>query len=315
MKRGKETPPPLAARILGRITRGEDRLSILSDFSEIYEELVSERGTLKANKWYWTQVVRSIPLFVLNTFYWRLIMLKNYLTMTVRIFRRNKVYSFINLAGLSLGMTVCILILLWVRFELSFDRFHENAEELYRVINVEQKPGCESVYSASNPIALGPVLEADYPDILLSCRGVVQSIRLSFGEKNYVEDVLFADPSFLEMFSFMLIKGNPETVLDNPNSVLLTQRAASRYFGNENSTGQVLQAENGRDMTVAGVIQDLPSNTQFKFDGIVSIQALKDLGVNMDDWGMFACQTYVLLSEGSSPSGCEPEAGKCDQGP
>jgi putative ABC transport system permease protein len=197
-------------------------------------------------------------------------------------------------------MTVCILILLWVRFELSFDRFHENAEELCRVINVEQKPGGEAVYSASNPIALGLVLEADYPDVLRSCRGVVQSIRLSFGEKNYVEDVLFADPSFLEMFSFVLIEGNPETALDNPNAVLLTQRAASRYFGNENSTGRVLQAETGRDMTVAGIIQDLPSNTQFKFDGIVSIQTLKDLGVNMDDWGMFAYQTYVMLSEGSS---------------
>jgi putative ABC transport system permease protein len=132
-------------------------------------------------------------------------MFKNYLTMTVRIFRKHKVYSFINIAGLSLGMAVCILILLWVRFELSFDRFHENAEELYRVINVEQMPDGEAVYSASNPIALGPVLEANYPDILRSCRGTVQIMRLSLGEKNYVEDVLFADPSFLEMFSFVLI--------------------------------------------------------------------------------------------------------------
>ena len=301
MKKKRPEPPSLAAWILGRITRREDRLSILIDFSEIFEELARELGYLAACRWYWTQVVRSIPLFMLNTFYWRLIMLKNYLTMTVRIFRRHKVYSFINLAGLSLGMTVCILILLWVRFELSFDRFHENAEELFRVINVEQKPGGEAVYSASNPIALGPVLETNYPDILRSCRGTVQSIRLNSGEKNYVEDMLFADPSFLEMFSFVLIEGNPETALDNPNAVLLTQTAANRYFGNENPSGRVLQMETGIDITVAGIIQDLPSNTQFKFDGIVSIQALKDLGVNMDDWGMFAYQTYVILSEGSSP--------------
>lgn len=296
----KKTPPAFAAWILALTIRSEDRFSILSDFSEIYKELAREQGYLIAWRWYWAQVVRSIPTFILNTLYWRFIVFKNYLTMTVRIFRRHKMYSFINIAGLSLGMTVCILILLWVRFELSFDRFHENAEELYRVINVEQTPGGEAVYSASNPIALGPVLEADYPDILRSCRGIVRSMRLSLGEKNYVEDVLFADPSFLKMFSFVLIEGNSETVLDNPNAVLLTQTAASRYFGKENPIGRVLQADTGRDMTVTGIIQDLPSNTQFNFDGIVSIQTLKDFGVNMDDWGMFAYQTYVMLSKGSS---------------
>ena len=163
MIKTRKKPPAFAARIVARTIRSEVRLSILSDFSEIYEELAGERGYLSAYRWYWAQVLRSIPMFILNTLLWRLIMFKSYLTMTFRIIRRHKVYSSINIAGLSLGIAVCILILLWVRFELSFDRFHENADRIFRVLRVWP---AKNAYGPEGPGPLGPTLMANYPEII-----------------------------------------------------------------------------------------------------------------------------------------------------
>ena len=127
-------PPALAAWILAKITRGEERLSILTDFSEIYKELTIEKGSLKAKKWYRIQVLRSIPMFIINHLFWRVVMFKNYVKIAFRNIKRHKGFSLINSAGLAIGISCCILILQYIRHECSFDKFHENSKYIYRVL-------------------------------------------------------------------------------------------------------------------------------------------------------------------------------------
>jgi putative ABC transport system permease protein len=154
----KDTPPAAAAWILARIIRAEDRLSILSDFAEFFEERARQTGPSAACRWYWAQTVRSIPMFIQNGIYWRLIMLRNYLTVAFRILKKHKVYSFINIGGLAVGMACTIIILLWVQDELSLDRFHENRENLYKItVTVNQNTW------NSSPWALIAALKKDYP--------------------------------------------------------------------------------------------------------------------------------------------------------
>ena len=153
-------PPAFAAWILARTVRREDRLSILSDFSEIFEELAKGQGYLVACRWYWAQVIRSIPLFILNYLYWGGIMFMNYLKIALRILKRHKGYSFINIFGLAVGMACTIIILLWVQDELSFDRFHENGDNLYKITVTSDQTTWNS-----SPWALISVLKKDFPEI------------------------------------------------------------------------------------------------------------------------------------------------------
>ena len=296
MFKTRKNPPAFAAWILARTIRSEDRLSILSDFSEIYKELAGEQGYLTACCWYWAQVVRSIPMFILNSLYWRFMMFKSYLKMTVRIFRRHKVYSFINIAGLSLGMTVCVLILLWVRSELSFDRFHKNADRIFRVVRVWPT---ENAYGPEGPGPLGPALKADYPEIINMARLFPPPERpLRYEDKVFHVKALGVDPSFLDIFSFPIVRGNNKTSFEDPNFILLTEETAKKYFGDEDPIGKVVRYEwwsRWLEFHVTGIIGDVPSNSHLQFDALIPFDFVTASGMTIDTWGAIAYHAYVQL--------------------
>jgi len=296
MTKTRKTPPTLAVWILARITCEEDRLSILSDFSEIYKELAREQGYLIACRWYWAQVVRSIPMFILNIFYWRFIMFKNYLTMTVRIFRKHKVYSFINIAGLSLGMAVCILILLWVQDELSYDRFNANADQIYRVCFSDLWSGNRVKFS-STPTGIGPALQQDFPEVIDSARLYrMPDVLVRYEEKRIVEEYVFlADPSLFAIFSFPFIQGDPRLALTDPHSVVLSEQAAVKYFGSSDPVGKTLTIGSSTDFIVTGVFKNIPKNSHLRFEILLPFQFLKELGVDLQQWTSWAYYTYILL--------------------
>ena len=296
MKKRKDSPPPLAAWLLSRMTREDEQESIINDFADIYGQLKKEKGLHSAQRWYWSQVIRSIPMFILNIFYWRFIMFKNYLTMTIRIFRKHKIYSIINIAGLSLGMAICILILLWVQDELSYDRFNANADQIYRVCFSDLWSG-ERVKFSSTPTGIGPALQQDFPEVINSARLYrMPDVLVGHEEKRVVEEYVFlADPSLFELFSFPFVKGDPRSALSDPHSVVLSEQAAVKFFGSSDPVGKILTLGSSNDFIVTGVFKDIPQNSHLRFEILLPFQFLKELGIDLQQWTHWAYYTYILL--------------------
>ena len=164
-------------------------------------------------------------------------MFKNYLKIVFRNIQRHKGYSFINIAGLALGLTAVILILLLVQFEISFDKYHKNADRIYRILQGQQ--GSDRLSNLTQP-PLAPTLKAEFPEVESATRFYrTGKIHISYKDKNFFENgFCFTDPETFDIFSFELLEGDPQTVLDDPNSVVISELTAKKYFGNENPIGK-----------------------------------------------------------------------------
>ena len=229
-------------------------------------------------------------------------MLKNYLKIALRNIKKHRGYSLINIGGLAFGMACGILILLWVQDEMSFDKFHNNSDDLY-IIGTQDRSANDTRQSAGTPPALGPVLKAEYPEILNATRFVngYANMVISYGDKRFNEYVRAADPSVLEMFTFPLVQGDPNTALLNPHSMIITERMGEKYFGNEDPIGKVLTIDNKYDFTVMGILQNMPHNSTLTFDFLVPIPFFKEYwGLDLNKWSNFAYTTYVQLQKGVS---------------
>jgi putative ABC transport system permease protein len=226
-------------------------------------------------------------------------MLISYLKIAIRNMIRERGYAFINIAGLAVGMACFILIVLWVRDELSYDKFHLNADSLYLVTDYEKYADGDELYFSVNPPELAPTLISEYPEIVHAARYrpmggmIVRSDGNSFSEEGFT----FADPSFFSMFSFPFVKGELGQALSSPNSVVITERAAVKYFGDENPIGKTLRVDDRVDLTVTGIIQNVPSNSHLQFDLVLPFGTVKEFGLEIEGWNQFAHKTYVLLAE------------------
>ncbi len=228
-------------------------------------------------------------------------MLKNYFYVAWRNLKKYRGYAFINILGLAIGMACCILILLWVRDELTFDRFHVNAKNLYRVEQDQFYSGA-AYHVNVTPFPMGPALKAEIPEVADASRVVgTGGVLFRFGEKMFFEDrVLFVDPSFLAMFTFSLLQGDAATALEDPNSVVLSSRMAKKYFGDENPISKVLQVNNQYSLTVTGVLADAPKNSTLRFDILIPYEVLRARGgTNEDAWGNNSIYTFVQLHDQS----------------
>jgi putative ABC transport system permease protein len=227
-------------------------------------------------------------------------MFKNYLKVAFRNIRRHKGYSFINIAGLAIGMACCILILLWVQDELSYDRFHENADDIYRVIQ-DIKFADHSTTWAITQGPLGPSLEEDLPEIINATRITARRFRLTYNDESFEEVIGMADGSIFEMFTFPLIKGNPATALSEPYSIVITEEMAEKYFGNEDPLGKTIKADNQWDFQVTGILKKVPSNSHLQFDFLIPFIFGRELNYTVDNWRNSQFRTYVQLQKGIPP--------------
>jgi putative ABC transport system permease protein len=228
-------------------------------------------------------------------------MLKNYIKVAFRNIRRYKTYSLINLVGLAVGLAACVMILLWVQDELSYDRFHEKADDIYLALEHEAMSDGRLLTYPLFPPAFGPALENDYPEVLETVR--LRSFRgriVRVGEKSLYEDgLVFADPGLLTVFSFPLAAGNPETALRDPGSMVITRETAAKYFGDSDPIGKIVEIDGAHEFQVTGILENLPSRSHLRFDFVVPISNLEKYGWNMDGWGSFGIRTYALLREGT----------------
>lgn len=237
-------------------------------------------------------------------------MLRNYLTVAIRSILKDKFYSLINVFGLTLGIASCIFIAIYINDELSFDRFNTKADRIYRVTEFIETEG-SGERSSSAPFPTGPTLLEDYSNLIESQVRFFdfQSPTLLVenrddSDKEFNEPhVLFVDSTFFQIFDYDVIKGDKSTALQQPNSVLLTESAAKRYFGEEDPMGKFLRIEGRQELMVTGVMPDAPRNAHFQFEFLVSFSTLRNFfnGQYPQTWYWNPCWTYVLLKEGVKP--------------
>jgi putative ABC transport system permease protein len=227
-------------------------------------------------------------------------MFKNYLKIALRNIKKHKGFSFISVTGLAIGMAICILMLLWVRDELSYDRFHENADQIYRVISEIHTVDHISL-NARTPNPLGLTLKEKYPEIINFARFQgFDGWMVRYEDKAFINDNLgTADPSLFEMFSFPFIKGDPKTALKDRYSIVITENMAKKYFGDEDPMGKVLKIL--EDFTVTGVIKNIPENSHLHFDCIFPIENMDSFWhENFEDWKRIRFYSYIQLADYNS---------------
>jgi len=229
-------------------------------------------------------------------------MLKNYLKVAFRNIMRSKGYSFINITGLAVGMAVCILIFLWVQDETSFDGFHVKESRIHRVLLSEDMGGRIGHWIVNAP-ALAPNVIDTTPEVRAAARlKILKNRVISKGtERLYEDGFAFVDPAFFDMFSFPLVRGNAARALEDPSSILISQRMAAKYFDRENPIGKTLRVDNRLDFHITGVLRDIPANSHLTFDFAVPFQAIKEFGFEIEGWNSWAYPTYLLLGEGVDP--------------
>jgi putative ABC transport system permease protein len=228
-------------------------------------------------------------------------MLKNYFKIAFRNLLRNKAFSFINIAGLAVGMASAILILLWIQNEVSHDRFHSNIDRIYTLNNRDKFNGELWAWNTT-PKILAPTLKQNYPEVEEAVRTNQCGFLFSVGDKHITESGYFTDPSFLKVFSFPLVEGNKTTALSQQNNIVITQKLAKKFFGKQDAMGKIIRIDSSDNFTVTGVMKDLPNNTSFDFDYLLPWSYLKK--INGDDayWGNNSVQSFVLLKSGVSQS-------------
>ncbi len=229
---------------------------------------------------------------------WRTTVFKNFLTVAWRRMTRQKNYAFINGLGLAIGMAGAMFILFWVRDERSFDQFHENADRIYRVYQAFQY-GDYHLEQTQTPAVLATRLQAECPDVELvtRVRGYREERLVLADERKFNErGVGIADESFFRVFSFPLIAGDPESVLEEPYAVAISARSAKKYFGDSDPMGRSLTIS-GQDYKVTGVFKDMPSQSHFHFDVLCSFISFEQY--REPAWGINVFKTYVRLRSGA----------------
>jgi ABC-type antimicrobial peptide transport system permease subunit len=240
-------------------------------------------------------------------------MLKNYLKIALRNFRKQKLYSLINVGGLAIGMACTFLILSWVQNELSYDKFHKNKNEIYRVIF-----DLKDEQSAGTCGALAPTLKEEIPEIKNYTRAWIGGEwQIHYKEKKLLEKSLYVDPSFLKIFSFPLIEGNPNSFLYESHNVVITKGMAKKLFGDEAPVGKVIYINNRFDkkesFNIAGIVEDVPKNSHIQFDFLFSYNLLKEWyrPTFGEAWSNYSFASYVLVQKGTDIQGLNKKITDC----
>lgn len=224
-------------------------------------------------------------------------MIKNYLKTALRNLSRGRSFSFINISGLAIGMAGAVLILLWLQNEISYDKFHRNRERLFEVYGLTDATQGNSVAINRSEQPLAPALLQSYPEVEACSRlSAVTSFLLTAHNKSLSGTKGdFVDPSFLQLFSFPLVKGDATGQLGNVYSIVITEKLAKKLFGDEDAIGKSIKIDTSDNFTVTGVLKDLPANTRFDFEYLLPWEYFKKIGWNNDSWLSNNTSTFVLL--------------------
>ena len=287
-------PPKFSEWLLEHFFPDRKTYTLAGDISETYQEQIREQGLFRARWWYRTQLLKALPALIRDTIYWRSCMFKNYLKTALRNIQKHKIYSIVNISGLAVSMTFSFLIFMWVKNELSYDRFHEKADCIYRVISEHYSEGKSDIFPSS-PAPLAQALIEEIPEVKQALRlEDYGDIRLAYGSKQFWGNRCFmTDPAFFDVFSFPMIKGDPLTALNSNDSIVITEKIAYKCFGDTEPLGQTLivGSQNPKGFKVTGVLQNIPKNSHLQFDFLLSFSLIK---YNLN-WSCWNYMTYTLV--------------------
>jgi putative ABC transport system permease protein len=293
-------PPVLAEKLLNRLLPDGDWHTPLGDFEEEFREMCLKQGYRRAGRWYWRQVVSLMPSKILNSLYWRFVMLGNYFKTAVRNMMKSKGYTAINVFGLAAGIACCLLITLFVLDEISYDRFYPDADRIYRIAHYGVVNDRVDHTARSSP-PLAKTLAEEFPEV----EAIVKVRNYGFPVFRYrdavfsEERVFSVDPSFFDVFQVAFIQGDPATALARPDAIVLTRSMVRKYFGSEDPVGKIINSDNRRDYLVTAVVEDVPANSHFHFDFLQSLERYDDSRNTI--WVFNDFHTYVKLREGTDP--------------
>lgn len=289
---------------------------ILGDLDEIYQDRVEVNGATHAKMLYLKDAMMSFRNYDLrrkrkvtqnNT----LPMVSNYVKTTFRTLSKNRIYSTLNIMGLALGLAACLFIVQYVDYEYSYDKFHSNHENLYRVKYMVYRGGDLDIDCAAAVPRVGPFMKEKMPEVEEFVRAFPMESVFENNNIQYREQrVQIADPSFLTMFDYPLIYGNPEEALKEPNQVVITESTAKKYFGRTDVLGETLELISWPrgNQKVVGVTADVPNNSHLKYNVLISYETLNNQTRNDDgqassetSWGWYDFNTYVALRPGTDP--------------
>ena len=292
-------------KTLSFLTDEDTLASIMDDLSYRYDSLKKEKGSIKAVFRHWVLFVLLMVPFLSQSIFRGFTMLKNYLKTSLRHLRRQKTISIINITGLTIGITCTILITLFIKDELSYDRFHENLDSIYRsYIRFHNPDGSVDWQGASVHLPHGPALKEYFPEVKRYVRVWPQEFVVKLGDLIARQEITLADAEFFEMFSFPLIQGNASSVLSDLSSVVISESYAKKYFQGKNPVGEtiaVIRGNNRNDYMVTGVAQNPPPHSTITFNLLINFESIKLLGraESLTSWGSLwtRCKTYIELQE------------------
>jgi putative ABC transport system permease protein len=317
MKHSPKPPPKWAAKLLHWLHPSETIEEVEGDLAELYAYWHEQKGKKQADVRYVLAVLSVLPPFVKRRSqkysysqpsFLHSPMLYNYLTIGLRNLLRYKVFSFINIIGLAIGLACSTVIVFFVNRELSFDRFHHQPEQVYRVVADFINDDGTLIPGATTPPALAPVLDKDLPEVAYATRLYPEPgnmILVEYGNKRFYEaDVMRVDSSFFNVFNFPFQQGNAASALSEPNAVVLTQTIAKKYFGDLDPIGKILKmgvVDGEKTFTVTGVLKDVPENSHFTFNFLIPLKF--EPGFVRDDlstiWFWYNYYTYLRLKPGT----------------
>lgn len=309
-------PPKWATRLLQWFCASHLADDLEGDLLELFAQRVRTYGIREARRRYVRDVLSLMRPFAVKEkrkkypqpAFIQPAMIRNYFKLAFRNLAKHKMFSIINVLGLSAGMTACFLIALYVHFELTYDAFNKKADRIYRVA-ADIKTSSETLRYAISPWAMASNMQNDFPEVEALVRVQKEETLIRKGDLKFIEEnTVLVDSTLFRVFDLKLLKGNPKTALVAPLSLVLTETAARKYFGDADPIGQtLLLGDDNEPAQVTGVMQDPPANSQIKGDIFVSMStytAHQDKNIERE-WGSFGAIAYVLVKPGTAPGAME----------
>ncbi|MFC1564860.1 ABC transporter permease [candidate division KSB1 bacterium] len=268
MNRNYIKPPKIAEWLLSKVFDDLRKHNTLGDFAEYYIELTDKKGKLIAWFWYWSQLIRVITGKSGNIVIWSMAMFRNYLKIALRNIFKQKIFSFINISGLAIGIACCVFIYLYIDYETSWDSYHNDTDRIYRIISSIKNATGTTIY-AGVAAPLMPYLKENFPQIEYGARlWPIFDVQVKYKDRLFKEEaknVQYADNDIFKIFKIPFIAGDYITALERPFTVVITDKTADKYFGDEDPLGKILRI-NDEDYEVTGITYDIPGNSILQFN-------------------------------------------------
>jgi len=294
-------PPTIAEKLLKTFIQYDEEFNFPRTFQELYYHKNKNEGKLRADFWYWRQVLCSIPQYHYTQFIWSLIMFKNYLKVALRNMMKSRSHSFLNIMGLAIGMACCMILFMYVYEEFTYDRYHRDGERIFRVYEEIKSRAATRIYAAiAWPLA--PALMDKFPQVESSVRiyTYISDPLVRRGDIQFYEDrFIYAEEDLFDVLTFHFLRGDPDEALRRPRTVVITQSAGSKYFGDNDPLGKIVVINN-QDFEITGVVEGCPRHTHLKADFIGSLKSIEDENW-MSNWHGTETYTYIKLRQNIDP--------------